>query len=347
MSLNFLNTVPIFKQGFLNLTISGESFSFIFDYFYGTLYSFSKKGQVYFSDFRVILISCIFMRLNSNNSVICGKLLNQTSSLGLPPGINTLVSLLPLNGKVSLAGFVILSFSLQKDLHELALGYANNGALFNSLTAFRQGCNYDRIIFETPKLFDVTTVLINSFFVNLKLDDFCMDRIEPGTIDDLNLCVPSAAPDMTMSLAATILFFINISPSDFSDISICLGSKYLNRVHRELHLGSLVNSAMVTVFGNNNVNFGRSDYSTVNPGNRVHRQKPFGKKDSGSANGSKSTDSNAVNFRNLLSGIPPEITNLLNFTLLMLVKTVRVTEAERKKLEAFVKHLFGSVSILY
>jgi len=344
--LNFLNTVPIFKQGFLKFEVSDESFLDIFNYFHNSLYSFSKKGQVYFSDFRVILLSCTFMRLNSNNSVVCGKLLNQTASLGIPPGFSKLVTLLPLNGKVSLAGFVVLDFNLRKELHDMVLGYADTGALFTSLNSFRQGCNYDRIIFETPNLFSANTVLINSFFVHLRLECFTLDTVVEGKRDDLNLCVPSAAPDMSVSLATTILFFISISADIFRDVAICLGSKYLNRVHRELHLGNLVNSAMVVVFGNNNVNFGRSDYSTISPGNRVDRQRSPRAKDSGSAKGSKPTSDGIEKFKALLSGIPPEIISLLGFSLILFEKTVQATDSERKRFLAEVKRLIGSSQAL-
>jgi len=271
--LNFLNSIPIFNRGEFVFTIDDKNFIYIFDYFYNTLYSFSKLNQVVFSDFRVILLSSIYMRLNSNKVSIVGLIMNQTAGIGLPPGINKIVNLLPLNGFINLAGFVTLRFSLNPTLTTEVENFASNGTIYKALSSFRRGCNYDRIVFEDVGLFIKTFVTINSFFCTINLDAVRGDKNVLDGVLEFVLCVPSYVSEMTNSLAVTILFNVNVNAIDFYNITIALGSKYMNKINQEMAISSLVITSLVHVFGSDNVNFGRSNYSTVPSANRVDRTK--------------------------------------------------------------------------
>jgi len=206
-------------------------------------------------------------------------LINQTAGFGLPPGINKLVCLLPLNGVLTLAGFVTCRFVLTDSLVTEVESWLANQTLYRALRDFRAGSNYDRLIFEKVDLHgERSVVTYNSFFVCMNpLDRSCLNftaselTSNPFLSIGNILCTPSNSANMSLSQAATILFSIHIRHSDFFDLVICFGAKYLNVVGMEVQFGSLINSALACVFGNDNVNFGRENFVSLPPGNRQSR----------------------------------------------------------------------------
>jgi hypothetical protein len=279
MSLNFLNSIPLFSRGVLKIHVSDKNFKFIFTYFYSILLGYSKQGQIKFQDFRTVFLATLYLRLNSNNAAICGHILNQTAGYGILPGFSRLACLLPLNGIVNFAGFTVLHFQFSDYLEKEVLSWVGTSTLHFAIRDLRNGSNYDRILFEPVKVFEKNTVTFTSFFVNMcpetkKEIEFDDDykNANPFWFVGKILCVASATSEMSLSLAATVLFSLHINFSQFNDFCICFGCKYMNLVDTEIQCSDLVTSALVTVFGNNNVNFGREDYTTIEPGNRVVRK---------------------------------------------------------------------------
>lgn len=279
MSLNFLNTIPIFSRGTLYLYVCDKHFKLIFNYFYSILYGFSKSGQIKYEDFRTVLLAVTYLRLNSNQTATCGAIINQLAGFGIPPGFSKLVNLLPLNGIISLSGFTVLHFKLTKELESEVLRWIGTSHIYFAIRDLRQGCNYDRILFVPIEIFEKGTITYNSFYSNIcpntKTEICTSDELkskDPFWFVGTVLCVPAAACEMSLSLSATILFSVHIHTTSFLDFVICFGCRYMNVVGTDLQSSDLVTAALVCLFGNDNVNFGREDYVQLKPGNRVERK---------------------------------------------------------------------------
>lgn len=336
MALNFLNSIPIFSQGTYVFTVGDKNFGFIFDYFESTLLGVSKRGSISFRDFRTVLLSAIYVRLYSNRTSICGLLLNQTAGYGLVPGINKLVNLLPLNGVVNIAGFVLFRFVLADKLVAEVEAWSSNNSLFLSLLALRRGLNYDRIVFEPVNVHIKNTVTYNSFICNVNPDQIkasCGDVSSYAGVETV-LCVPAYVTEMTLSLAVTILFYITVPASNFLNVTIALGAKYMNIIDDESQENSLVVSAMICVFGNDNVNFGRSNYVTEAPGNRVDRAAGSERRSHGAKN--ERTKTPPAKAKDSVtpptSGTPPETNEVVKSIIAYVVKLIDSSKLAREDL---------------
>lgn len=297
----FMYTLPRHISGDFSIHLSFKYFSYIFKWFYIRFWCVSKANSIKLSDFSLLCKALSYARLNPHDPDLTPRI--KSVCTVIPYGLNTLINLLPLGGKISFLGGININFKIAASiLLQITEAVTINTNLHDARYNIEQALIHNRIKMVELDIFVPTSknFYLNSFFAFSKSaypnqhpeqtvslmkapepHIACSDIIDSEESDFRFLYLHTIAyvPDLTFSICVTILFGLNIASNIVETVAVHIGCKYVHCINIDSHMPGLIDAALEFIFKDlfAEVHFGSSKSFGSTPGS----------KSSGSTSGSK------------------------------------------------------------
>lgn len=260
----FMYTLPRHISGDFTIQLSFKYFSFIFKWFYVRFWCVSKAGAIKLSDFVLLCKAMSFVRLNPHDSDITPRI--KSVCTVVPYGLNTLVNLLPLAGRISFLGGININFKMSPALIlQITESVTITTALHEARYSIEQALIHNRIkMVELDVLVPTNkSFYLNSFFAynnqaypNQPLSQTipelkaCSDITDFEESDSKFLYLHTIAyvPELTLSICTTILFGLNITSNIVETVAVHIGCKFVHCINSDSHMPGLIDAALEFIF---------------------------------------------------------------------------------------------------
>jgi hypothetical protein len=239
-NISFFNVQSLYKSSVLSLYVSDLSISSVFTYYHAGLLVLSR-GKPNLSIFRIVWLGHIYVRLYPLDTTLTPVIKQLISIYGVPPGWNTILSLLPENGVVNFQNFCSITFKMSDCLvSELRAAYESK-FITRAFSEYKMELARDNIIFENYGHGMVNNSVSYLHFINVS-DKGIMFYFDSGIVK------------ITQSLMACILFGLQCL-EDVDDMRIIFNSKYTSII-TDSEYAIVVQTVLHTLFGSQS-GFGR------------------------------------------------------------------------------------------
>jgi len=211
-NLSFFNLNTLYKNRSLLLFVNDFAFSSIFEYYHTGLLVVAR-ARPKFEQFRIVLLSHIYVRLNPLDITLTPLIKQLISVYGVPPGWNTIISLLPDGGLIGYQNFLSLQFKLTDDLVAEITKCLNDKTLARAFSEYKLELTRDNILFDSIGVNLVSHSVSYMNFIVLNGSNFTI-YFDAGNIK------------ITQSLMACLLFGLQCANSHLDDFRIICNSKY-------------------------------------------------------------------------------------------------------------------------
>jgi len=216
LNSTFFNLNSLYSKKNFVLTVNDFSVSALHQYFCTGLWCMGK-GNIQFTDFRLVFLAHVYSRIYRHNTTITPLIDRMIATYGVPPGWNTVISILPVNGIITFTNFCSLTFVLDSALRDEVETALSKGMLNMSVTKLKHELTRDNILCDKfgENLKDMS--ITYSHFIHIK------ETIKHIFFD-------SGTVKMTFSLRACLIFGLTVETDYLDDFKIICSSKYVSTI---------------------------------------------------------------------------------------------------------------------